>query len=249
MFYEEDGDQLELEYEEVLEGRLAYESLRGAGEAAGDDRASASIGDINRPAALGRCSECAAAGGVETIVIDATRIQYQKKMCDRYGKAAAMVSFFHPNGQRFLAPPLSPYTLKCVCEADDSVLKIPEEKDPQTETSKLKLIRRFETDGNEERACPAGALLMRWSCGRTTWPDQGTNVNAGLPVKGNEEFGKVESEVLYAVRNIVPRSEIGSVRSFQCLCLLARSAVYSAVPKYRTGASAIRRGPRKKQRS
>ena len=40
---------------------------------------------------------------------------------------------------------------------------------------------------------------MRGSCGRTTWPDHGTNVNAGLAVKGNEEFGD-DGEALYEVR-------------------------------------------------
>jgi hypothetical protein len=189
----------------VLEDRLSYAQEFGEpSEPVGGDSGSAgvSIRDINRPAALGGCGECAAAGGVETRVIDATRIQYLKTTCDRYGKPAAMVSFFHPNGQRFLAPPLSLYTLKCVCESDGSVLKVPEPKDPQTETSKFKIIRRFERvedeDGKTQQACPPGALLMRWSCGRTTWPDQGTNVNAGLPVKGNEEFGD-DSEKLYQV--------------------------------------------------
>jgi hypothetical protein len=214
VFYPVDGTQYEWEYEEVMKDREAYEAQLKSGVPSDlkdlaeevSEPVSVSMADVNRPAALGRCEECEAAGGAETVVIDATRIQYLKKVRDRYGKPAALVSFFHPNGQKFRAPPLSPYTLRCVCEREGAVLDIPakEHKDDQTHTRKFKLIRRFamaeDEEGEKRQACP-GNLLMRWSCGRTTWPDKGQNVNAGLPVKGNEEFG-ANSKALFEVRRL-----------------------------------------------
>jgi hypothetical protein len=97
-----------------------------------------------------------AARGLETVVIDATCIRYIKRAYDRYDKPVPLASFFHPNGQRFQAPLLSPCTLRCVCEADGTVLQVRKAKDDQTRMAKFRLIDRHAKPAGDEEGERAG---------------------------------------------------------------------------------------------